>query len=112
MNRPLGTMLIVAASIGIGMMVSSSRAQTAAETVDSLVEPSLAGKAVIIEREGWRELTRENVRFVAVAHRGFLVVPMKQEDGKSYEYWQRLDDIVGLKVFDSMEEATAYKNSR
>jgi len=111
MNRPIATVLIIAASIGIGLSVTSIRAQSSSGIPRGPDVPSLAGKVVIIERDGWQVVVTENVRFSSVGNKDFIVFAMKQDDGRSYDYWQKLDNVSGLKVFDNMADAMAHEKT-
>lgn len=88
----------------LGILMSMA----ATNTEPSPQESDLSGKAAIVEREGWYIGVKQNVRFETVGTKDFIVVPMTQDDSTTYDYWMPLDKIVGLKVFDTLNDAQAH----
>ena len=108
MNRFATAFLFSITILGIGAVVTSLNAQSNSTAPVKQDIPTLSGKSVIIERDGWYIGVKENVRFASVGQRDFIVVPMNYKDGESYDYWMGLERISGLKVFEKMEEAIAH----
>lgn len=69
--------------------------------------PDLEGKIVIPETENsWPPI--ENVKLGVIGDRQFIVLPMKRDDGTSFDRWIQLESVYGFKVFDKMEDAVKY----
>ena len=94
----------------LGIILVGSIASIAAINAgSSSVVPDLKGKSVIID-VGYPPT--ENVTLGVIGKREFIVVPIKRDDGTSYEHWRPLDSVDSLSVYDSMEEATKVANQR
>ena len=71
-------------------------------------ENVFAGKAIIITPTvGIAGTPKENVHVEILADRKFLVYKVKGEEGE-YENWMAADQVSRIRVFPSMEEATAF----
>ena len=96
----------------LGIILVGAIASIAAINVgSSSVVPDLKGKSVILNDEVGLPPV-ENVRLGVIGEREFIVIPVKQDDGSSYERWAPLDSVSSLSVYDSMEEATKVANQR
>jgi hypothetical protein len=108
MNRFVAIGVFAIVVLAIGASVVSISAQSTSTAPDSSNAPHLAGKFVIIERDGWYIGVKANVRFASLGNKAFIVCPMDHSDGESYDYWMPLESVNGLKVFERLEEATAH----
>lgn len=71
--------------------------------------PDLSGKVVVLERPGTRWGARENVRFETVGEKAFAVLPTYTGTESEHESWVPLDELRGLRVFETMAAAEAYE---
>ena len=69
--------------------------------------PDLEGKTVIIGRPGLPPI--QDVTLGVIGERQFLVMPHKDDDGLTYDFWLPLDSVSALMVFDNMEDAVKYQ---
>ncbi|MCA9213973.1 MAG: hypothetical protein KDB27_12965 [Planctomycetales bacterium] len=102
MNRLIPMAILTVVLLGTYMSMAATNSGPSPQ------EAGLSGKAVIVEREGWYIGVKQNVRIETVGTKDFIVVPMTQDDSKTYDYWMPLDEIVGLKVFDKLNDAQAH----
>ena len=66
--------------------------------------PDLEGKTVIYGRS----LPTQDVTLGVIGERQFLVMPHKDDDGLTCDFWIPLDSVSALMVFDNMEDAVKY----
>jgi hypothetical protein len=67
--------------------------------------PDLEGKTVIYLRSP----PTQDVTLGVIGERQFLVMPHKDDDGLTYDFWLPLDSVSALMVFDNMEDAVKYQ---
>ena len=93
----------------LGVILVGSIAAVAAIKADSPTSvPDLDGKTVIVF-SGPRLGPTENLKVSAIGERRFIVIPLKEDDGLTREYWTPLDSVESLLVFDDMETAVKYE---
>jgi hypothetical protein len=80
----------------------------ATHATSSPADQRLAGKVVIVEAKGVTFGISENVRFESLGQHDYIVVPMQVGTTEAkHDYWLSLDQVLALRVFDSMEQAVA-----
>ena len=80
----------------------------ATHATSSPADQLLAGKSVIVEAKGVTFGISENVRFESIGQHDFIVVPVQVGTTEAkHDYWLSLDQVLALRVFDSMEQAVA-----
>jgi hypothetical protein len=85
----------------------------AQDIADDASHNVFAGKAVIITATpGVAGEPKQNIRIESLAGREYLVYQVNTDGGENYDYWRAVDEISRIRVFNTMEEATAYYNSR
>lgn len=112
--KHIGIALAVIVLLAIGAFSFGNNQDASAQNVAIDDEGNVfAGKAVIITASpGVAGEPQQNVRVESLAGRKFLVYPVSSDDGESYDYWRAADEISRIRVFDTIEAATAYYESR
>ncbi len=97
--------LSIAASIVLAGVIGSVAATHA---TSSAADQRLAGKTVIVEAKGVTFGISENVRFESIGQHDYVVVPVQVGTTEAkHDYWLSLDQVLALRVFDSVEQAVA-----
>jgi hypothetical protein len=80
----------------------------ATHVTSSPADQRLVGKAVIVEAKGVTFGISENVRIESIGQHDFIVVPVQVGTTEAkHDYWLSLDQVLALRVFDSVEQAVA-----
>lgn len=80
----------------------------ATHATSSPADQRLAGKAVIVEAKGMTFGISENVRLESIGQHDYIVVPVQVGATEAkHDYWLSLDQVLALRVFDSVEQAVA-----
>ena len=71
-----------------------------------------AGKAVIITATpGVAGEPQWKIRVESLAGCEYLVYQVNTDRGETYDYWRAADELSRIRVFDTMEKASAYYDS-
>lgn len=102
------------AILATGALMFINNQDAAAQSItDDGSENVLEGKAVIITAtQGFAGEPKQNVRVESLAGREYLVYQVNTDSGETYDYWRAADEISRIRVFETMDEATAYYESR
>ena len=112
--KQIAITLATAALLATGALTfANSQDASAQKVAGEGSEDVFVGKAVIITATpGVAGEPKQNIRVENLAGRKFLIYKVNTDSGESYDYWRAADEISRIRVFDTMEEATAYYKSR
>ena len=81
------------------------------QQADSPTDNPLRGKVIVINPSSISK-PHENVRIEVLAEKGFVVYPVKEDDGNVYDSWIAIEDVSQMRVFNNTEDALTYLKQR
>lgn len=102
---------IVLSVVLVGSLVSMA---AAVKDKSSSQVPDLEGKTILVMfgSNPFPLTPTDNPSIRLVGEREFLVIPSSETDEPTFDRWVPLESVTSLMVFDNMEEAVKYRDSR
>ena len=104
------TLAVIVATIAIAsMLIFSSMTSAQSQSAQSASDWSFGGRPIIVEKAGVHFGVSEHAKLEPSEDSPqFVVIRINPNSPEAYDYWQPLNDISNIKVFDSMEAAKSY----
>jgi hypothetical protein len=95
------------------LLLANNQDASAQNVASDATKNPFAGKAVIITATpGVAGAPKQNIRIERLGGREYLVFLAETDNGETYDYWRAMDEISRIRVFETMDAATTYYESR